>query len=170
MASVGVGFGNLDCAREVAGARDVGRLHRELVEGRESGRLRKIGADREVRVGRNVELDRIAERHGAGRDQDGRLAAERDAAVRRRVDSGAGAAQRDLRGADAQRLRAEEIRETHAHAAAADARVGDVADRLVVECAVAGAAEDRIDGGEPGAIGAELQVATQRLSPKAVVV
>ena len=95
----------------------------------------RIAADEEIHrdVGEigNLQRRRIAHHHGACRNRRSRLARKRQGLTRPGDERRLFVAQRNVRCADLERRGAEGVRDDDAHAAAADARVHDLPQRLV---------------------------------------
>jgi hypothetical protein len=91
-----------------------------------------------------MQIDRIAHDGRAGGNGDGRPPAEREHAVRAGDDRRSAARHRDVRGADDKRCRAERVRDAHAHLAAPDTGVDDLAHGLVVESGDVGSEQARM--------------------------
>ena len=120
----------------IAGLRNVIGLKRTVVH-RERRRCvgvaGQVQIDRQIRECRNVEFYRIAVHHREWRNGDGGPPAEGQRAIGRRHDRRCGVAPRDVRRADGERGRPEGVAQYHARPIAADARVHDLTQGLVVE-------------------------------------
>src|SRR4051812_3158672 len=89
--------------------------------------------DREIRERRDFHVDRIAHERRAREDRSFRLTAERDLLDRRRIHGGALTLERYRSGADLERRCSEHVAEDHADFVAANARMHDLAQSLVLD-------------------------------------
>ncbi len=123
-------------AHVIAGLRHVAGLQRAVVhrQRRRGVRVaRHVEVDGQIRHRRHVEVDWVGVHDRAARNGDGRPPAEGQLAIRARHDPGVLLAQRQMRLGDGEWYGAEPVTQHHARPSAADARVHDLAERLVVE-------------------------------------
>ncbi len=103
-------------------------MHRRAIR-----RVREEQADHQISRSGNTERDGVADQHRVGRKRNVRASAECQDVIGSRIDPGCSRVQRDMRRSNLDRAIAEYIRNPHPHGIAADRRMDNLTERLIVE-------------------------------------